>query len=246
MIRAERLAFAYRRFPWSRPRTALHDISWTAARGSLQLLAGANGAGKSTLLRLLAGLIAPTAGTLEILGLPAGSRELLNRIAWLPEVVDAAWRLTAHQMVELSAALYGFAGADRRARVEQSLADVGLAALAARSYRTLSKGERRRVGVAQALVTDAELLLLDEPLDGVDPESAERLLGHLARLASLGKTVVVSSHVLLDGSHGGDVLTLLDGGRIAASGPPGELLRGDTPGARLSFAELLRHTRSRP
>jgi len=242
-IRARRLAFSYRPMPWSRPRVALADASLTVATGSLHLLAGANGAGKSTLLKLLAGVARPSSGELELLGLPAGAAALRGRIAWMPEATSVAWRLPTARMVELSASLYGHAGAARRAQVERALADAGMSELAARSYATLSKGERRRVGVAQALATGAELLLLDEPLDGVDPESAELLLERLSARARAGATVLLSSHVLLDGRSGGDALSVLDGGRLIASGPPAQLW-GDGEGRRVGFAELLRRARA--
>lgn len=241
-IRALQLSYRYRRWPWSTPRVALRDVSWTVERGTLQLLAGANGAGKSTLLRLLAGVVAPSGGQIELLDLPLGSPQLRGRLAWMPEASDARWRLAVRELLELAAALYGGDGAAQRARVDTALAEALLEPLAKRSFATLSKGERRRVGVAQALATGAELLLLDEPLDGVDPESAELLLESLARRARAGATIVLSSHVLLDGRIGGDGLALLDRGALIASGPPATLLCGPA-GERLPFAALLRRAR---
>lgn len=242
-IRARNLSFAYRRFPWSRPQFALRDASLVVAPGTLHLLAGANGAGKSTLLRLLAGIALPSSGELELLGLRAGAKALRGRVAWMPEASHDGWGLPIESMVELAAELHGFSGAARREQVDRALADVQLEPLRRRQWSTISKGERRRAAVAQALATGAELLLLDEPLDGVDPESAERLLERLVARTRAGATVVVSSHVLLDGTAGGDVLTVLDGGRVVASGRPAELLR-DAAGARVTFAQLLRSTRS--
>jgi ABC-type multidrug transport system ATPase subunit len=247
-IRADRLAHDYRRLPplvsgwWpgsSRRRASLRDVSLRVAMGELHLLAGANGAGKSTLLLILAGALAPSSGTIEILGAPVGARETRARVAWLPEASDASSRLTAREAARLQAALYGLARADGRVRAAQMLHDVGLDALADRPLRTLSKGERRRAALAQALVSDPDLLLLDEPLDGVDPESSELLLDLLARRAAAGKAVLLSSHVLLDGRRGGDVLTVLDAGRVVASGPPAAVLRRPEGGEPLSFAELL-------
>ncbi len=241
-ICAQHLAYRYRPWPWSAPRVALRDVSFTMERGTLQLLAGANGAGKSTLLRLLAGVTLPSAGEVTLLDHAPGAKELRGRVAWMPEASDATWRLQVRELLELAAALYGFAGAARRARVEEALTAALLDPLAKRSYATLSKGERRRVGIAQALATGAELLLLDEPLDGVDPESAELLLAALAARARAGASILLSSHVLLDGQAGGDQLCILDGGILVASGPPAELMRGPT-GERLGFAQLLRRAR---
>ncbi len=241
-IRAEQLHFRYRRWPWSQPRTALRDVTLRVERGTLLLLAGANGAGKSTLLRLLAGVLVPSSGRIELFDLPLGAPPLRGRLAWMPEANEARWRLDARELLELAAALYGGSGAAQRQRVEAALSDALLEPLARRSFATLSKGERRRVGVAQALATGAELLLLDEPLDGVDPESAELLLQSLARRARAGTTIVVSSHVLLDGQVGGDALALLDRGALIAVGPPATLLTGPA-GERLSFAALLQRAR---
>jgi len=243
-IRAERLAHVYRRFPWSRGRASLRDVTLRVGMGELHLLAGANGAGKSTLLLVLAGALAPSAGRVEILGAPIGAPATRERVAWLPEASDGASRLTAREAARLQAALYGLPRAAGRERAAQSLHDVGLDALADRPLRTLSKGERRRAALAQALVPDPDLLLLDEPLDGVDPESSELLLELLARRAAGGKSVLLSSHVLLDGRRGGDVLTVLDAGRVVASGPPAELLARPEGGEPLSFAELLRRRRA--
>jgi ABC-type multidrug transport system ATPase subunit len=240
----ERIDCWYRRFPWSRGRAALRDVSLRVARGELHLLAGANGAGKSTLLKILAGVARPSGGSVRVLDHEPGARALLGRFAWLPEASESESRVAARASIEYWAALYGFRGSERRDRAARVLDEVGLAPLAERSLRSLSKGERRRVAVAQALVSDAELYLLDEPLDGVDPESSELLIGVFAARCRAGSTVLLSSHVLLDGRRGGDVLTVLDAGRVVASGPPDRLLERDERGAALSFAELLRRRRA--
>jgi len=242
-LTAQHLHFSYRRFPCSRGRVALADVSLRIEAGELHLLAGANGAGKSTLLRILAGVVRPTAGSVVLFGGKDG-RDAAHRVAWLPEAVDAESRLLARESVELYAALYGARGAERRARAAAALDEVGMTPLASRQLRTLSKGERRRVALAQALVTDASLFLLDEPLDGVDPESSELLLERLVARCRAGASVLLATHVLLDGRRGGDVLTVLDAGRVAASGPPSKLLF-DERGAPISFAELLRRARER-
>jgi len=242
-IRADHLALVYRRFPWSRGRAALADVSLTVAAGEFHLLAGANGAGKSTLLMLLAGVLAPSGGTAEVLGAAVGSAAVRRRVAWLPEASETTSRLTAREAARMQGALYGLSSATGRERAAQSLHEVGLDRLADRSLHTLSKGERRRAALAQVLVSDPELLLLDEPLDGVDPESGELLLELLARRAATGKTVLLSTHVLLDGRRGAQRLTVLDAGRVVASGPPAELLRRPEGGEPLSFAELLRRRR---
>lgn len=242
-IRTDRLALVYRRFPWSHGRTALAEVTFEVASGELHLLAGANGAGKSTLLLLLAGLLAPSSGSAEVLGAPAGSPAIRRRVAWLPEASETTSRLTAREAALLQGALYGLARADGRERAAQALRDVGLERLADRSLHTLSKGERRRAALAQALVSDPDLLLLDEPLDGVDPESSELLLDLLARRCAAGKSVLLSTHVLLDGRRAAQRLTVLDAGRVVASGPPAELLRRPEGGEPLTFAELLRRRR---
>jgi len=242
---ADRLRYSYRRFPWSRGRLALRDVSLRIAVGELHLLAGANGAGKSTLLRILAGLERPDGGRVTLFGLESGDREVLGRVAWLPEASDAESRLTARESVELFAALYGFRGAQRREQAERALGEVGMAGHARHQLRRLSKGELRRVAVAQTLVTGAELLLLDEPLDGVDPEASERLLELLTARCRAGASVLLSTHVLLDGRRGGDVLTVLDAGGVVASGPPSVVLERDAEGTPISFAELLRRARGR-
>jgi ABC-2 type transport system ATP-binding protein len=240
---AEGVHHSYRRFPWSRGRPALSGVSLTVRTGELHLLAGPNGAGKSTLLKVLCGLLDPRSGSVAVFGRPPLDRGAARRIAWMPEAIDAESRLTAREAVELHAALYGFRGADRRARSDAALEQVGMAALARRPLRLLSKGEQRRVAFAQALVSDADLLLLDEPLDGVDPESSERLVELLSERCATGKSALLSTHVLLDGRRG-HVLTVLEAGRVLASGPPDQLLPRGADGTPITFAELLRRARA--
>jgi ABC-type multidrug transport system ATPase subunit len=242
VVGVDHLDFEYRRYPWSRGRAALRDVTMQVRAGELHLLAGANGAGKSTLLALLAGVLEPTRGRASVFERRPVERSLRPRVAWLPEAVDSTSRLTAHHSVELSARLHGAFGRAARERADASLEAVGMSSLARRPLRTLSKGERRRVGVAATLATGASLLLLDEPLDGVDPESSELLLAKFAELCRAGASVLLSTHVLLDGRRGGDTLTVLDAGRVVASGPPASVLAAPD-GSPRSFAELLRAAR---
>lgn len=246
VVRVEQLDYAYRRFPWSAARLALRSVTLSVARGELLLLAGANGAGKSTLLQIVAGLLAPSGGRVELFGGSPGAAAASGRLAWMPEAIESRSRLRVHQQVELAAAFYGWFGATGRERAAQALDEVGLAALADRRGHTLSKGERRRVAVACTLVSSAELLLLDEPLDGVDPESSEQLLLRLVERAAAGQSVLLSSHVLLDAHDGvaGPVrMAVLDRGALVATGSPRGLLR-TADGTPRSFATLLREVRA--
>jgi ABC-2 type transport system ATP-binding protein len=216
------LTHRYSTWPWSRSKEALRDISLAGSAGEIHALIGSNGAGKSTLLRHLAGLL--PSDRVEVLGRPAGHQATRDAVVYLPDVHDSASRLTVAEAVDLQSVLYGFTGAERRERVAAALASVGMEEAAHRRLSVLSHGQRRRVGLAQALVPRARLLLLDEPLAGVDPVWSERIRGLLAALADEGVGIVLSSHHLADVEQVCHTVTVLDQGTIVVSGAVDEVL----------------------
>jgi ABC-type multidrug transport system ATPase subunit len=206
---------------WGRPpRIAVHGISWRLARGQVLGLLGPNGSGKSTTLKALAGLLAPTSGECLVCGHAAGSNAARAQVGYLPESPAFAPHLTGREFLAFCA---GLSAADGK-RVEEMLAWSGLAPDADRRLATYSKGMLQRVGLAQAVLHDPAVVLLDEPAGGLDP--AGRLaLGKLIReLAARGKAVVFSSHLLAQAEEICDRIAILGQGRLLAIGTPAELL----------------------
>ena len=201
---------------WYGDTVALADVSFSLGPGVTGLL-GHNGAGKSTALKLCAGFTQPSAGTVRVLGTDlAASPEAYRRIG-IAHDRDALWGfLTARGMVALCARLRG--AADPEAAAGRALAEVGLEDAADRKLKGFSHGMRQRVKLAQALAHDPELLLLDEPLNGLDPAQRRTVVELIRRLGEEGRTVVVSSHVLHEVERMAPRVLVLVNGHLVASG----------------------------
>ncbi len=195
---------------------ALSDVTFEIEDGMTALL-GPNGAGKSTIMRLICGLAVPDDGAIEVLGSrPRGDLDLHRRIGLVPQQEELLGALDAAGFVRCAAALHGMDEPDRRARA--ALDRVALDPDETRPLATYSKGMRQRVKLAQALVHEPELLVLDEPLNGLDPVQRIRMIGLFRDLAAEGRTVLVSSHVLDEVERFGSRILLVVRGRIAAEG----------------------------
>lgn len=199
---------------WFGHKVAVSDLSCSFGPGLTGLL-GPNGAGKTTLLRIVCGLLQPSEGSVTVLGVdPRRHPEVYRRIALVPEEDAVYGFLTARRFVGYAAALSG----SPRDAVADAIAAVELDEAANRPVAGFSKGMRQRVKVAAALVTNPEILILDEPLNGTDPVQRARLITMFRRLAAEGRTVIVSSHVLAEVERMADrVLAVVDG-RLAAAG----------------------------
>ena len=202
---------------------ALNDVTTAVAPGVTGLL-GPNGAGKSTFLKLLAGQLRPSQGEVRVLGLPAwGSPELFHRVGLCPEA-DAFWEgLTGMQFVTALLRLTGYDEAECRSRAEGALAQMDLLEAKDRKIGGYSKGMRQRVKLAQALAHDPEVLLLDEPVSGMDPVNRRRVIDLVKRLGREGRTVVVSSHILHEVEAMTRRVLLIHNGRILAEGDVREI-----------------------
>ena len=188
--------------------TALNDVSIAFPQGEIIGLLGPNGAGKSTVIKLIAGIIFPTEGEV----LPAGAK--WPGIGYKPERLVFPGNMMVGQYLEMVA---GLCNIDRRSMEEtvlQSLARVNLLGSAQRQIKTLSKGMRQRLGLAQALIGDPELLLLDEPSSGLDPEGQVEMLTYIEELRSAGKTILMSSHQLQEVTQVCTTLIILNNGRV--------------------------------
>lgn len=232
------ISFTYRSvWPWVRSQDALRSVSLTVQPGEVHALVGANGSGKSTLIKVLVGLLKTQTGEVKVLGRAADSPENHAEVAYLPEDGYGDTRLTVREALGLHAALHGVPRQEVQDRIDARLEDVDMRGFARRSLRALSKGQRRRVALAQTLLSEPALALLDEPFDGVDPVRCEELCDLLRRRASQGTTVLFSSHSLTDVERAADTVSLFAEGRVVQSGPleevtasPGEwsvALRGE-------------------
>ena len=206
---------------WFGQKVALSDVTVDFSPGVTGLL-GPNGAGKTTLLRVLTGLQVPSQGSVSILGVdPRKDRSVYERVAIVPEDEAVYPDLTGRQFVALKARLGRCS--DPAAAAERALDTVGLGDAADRALGGFSKGMRQRAKVAAALVTDPEVLVLDEPLNGADPVQRAQLIDLFVRLGAEGRTVIVSSHVLVEVERMTHRVVAMIDGRLAAVGRIDEL-----------------------
>lgn len=206
---------------WYGDTVALADVSFTIGPGVTGLL-GHNGAGKSTALRLCGGFSTPRSGTVRVLGLdPRRNPEVYRRVGIAPDHSPPWPFLTAREVVRLCAKLRGVR--DPAAAAERALAEVDLLDVAGRAVGGFSHGLRQRVKLAQALAHDPEILLLDEPLNGLDPAQRRHVVELLRQLGDAGRTVVVSSHVLHEVERMAPRVLVLVNGRLVAEGETAEI-----------------------
>ena len=213
-----------------RPYRALDGLTLAVEPGEVFGFLGPNGAGKTTTLKLLMQLVYPTSGTASILGRPLGDLEMKRRIGFLPENPYFYDYLTAEELLTYFAGLFGYSGAERRTRVARMLDAVGLGAERRLPLRKFSKGMVQRVGIAQALINDPEVVFFDEPMSGLDPLGRREIRELILRLRGEGRTVFFSSHVLSDAEALCSRVALLVGGRLVASGAISEIQALDVGG----------------
>lgn len=194
--------------------TVLREVSFEVAPGETLALLGHNGAGKTTSIKALLGLIGIEGGRIRVFGQAPGSREALSRLGYLPENPYFYDHLSGREFLGLVADLHGLDSEVRRRRVEECLKLVGMRGDADRRLRGYSKGMLQRMGLAQALMNDPELLILDEPMGGLDPVGRHQIRAILGELKSRGKTIVVSSHILSDVESIADRAVILRGGEV--------------------------------
>lgn len=239
VVRSERLTKDFPSGFWRpRPRRALDALSLDVPAGGVFGLLGPNGAGKSTTLKLLLNLLKPTAGVAELFGRPAGDVQVRRRLGFLPENPTFYDHLTAEEVVGYFAGLFGISGEERRRRVAAVLDRVALGAERRRPLRQYSKGMLQRVGLAQALVNDPELVILDEPMSGLDPIGRRDVRETILDLRDQGRTVLFSSHILSDAELLCSRVGILSKGRLVASGSLSELTSGGGHGAEIVVAGL--------
>jgi ABC-2 type transport system ATP-binding protein len=238
-IRTEALTKYYKVGFWRpRPYLALDALTMQVGAGEVFGFLGPNGAGKTTTLKLLMQLIYPTAGRAEILGRPVGDVAVKRRIGYLPEQPYFYDYLTAEELLHYFAALFGYAPAERRARTAALLDEVGIGAERRLPLRKFSKGMLQRVGIAQALINEPELVFLDEPMSGLDPLGRREIRQLILRLRDRGCTVFFSSHVLADAETLCSRVAILANGRLVTAGRLSELLAFQVRGWELVVSGL--------
>jgi len=210
---------------WNRPKArALDDVDFDVRRGEVFGLLGPNGSGKSTTVKLLLGLLYPTRGHIEVFGRSPRHVQTKSRIGYLPEESYLYRYLNSRETLDFFGNLFQLPKGERRDRAEQLLEMVGLSQTRTRAVGEFSKGMQRRIGLAQALINDPDLVILDEPTSGLDPIGCREMKDLILALARRGKTVILSSHLLSDVEDVCDRVLILYGGRVQAQGTLKELL----------------------
>ncbi len=214
---------------WMRARVrAVESLDLEVRQGEIYGLLGPNGSGKSTTIKVLLGLLHKTSGRVSVMGKPPTDVSVKKRIGVLPEESYLYPFLNAYETLEFYAKLFELDRTARKRRIEELLDMVGLTAVAHRQVKEYSKGMQRRIGLAQALINDPELLILDEPTTGLDPIGSRQVKDLIIDLGKRGKTILLSSHQLSDVEDVVDRLTILYGGRKQAEGSPDDLLTAST------------------
>jgi ABC-2 type transport system ATP-binding protein len=202
---------------WYGPVIGVNQIT-LELRPGITGLVGANGAGKTTLMSLAMGQLRPDLGSVRVHGMDTWQARAKRHLGYCPDVDTFYEEMSGRQFVETIAGLHGFSGWEARRRTEETLDLVGMADRAERRLRGYSKGMRQRIKLAQALVHDPEILILDEPLSGIDPIGRQEFLGLFAQLAARNKCLLVSSHELEELEKLTDHVAIMTRGRIAAIG----------------------------
>lgn len=217
---------------------AVKDISFEVYEGEIFGFLGPNGAGKTTTIKMLTGLIAPTSGSAMILGEPAPSPEAMKGVGFLPENPYVYPYLTPREFVTLCGRLSGVSGAHIFGRVEAVIQKVGMSTAIDRPVRNLSKGMLQRVGLAAALVHEPKLLILDEPMSGLDPVGRKDVRDLILEEKKAGRTVFFSSHILTDVEMICDRVTILRTGRVVVAGAMKELLAAGSRHSEITLEDV--------
>jgi ABC-2 type transport system ATP-binding protein len=214
---------------------AVRGVAFDVQKGEIFGVLGPNGAGKTTTIKILLGLVFPTSGTLRIFGHEHPGPDAMRRVGYLPENPYVYQYLRAHEFLDLCGRLCGMSAADRKRRTEEMITKVGLAHATDRPIGNFSKGMTQRIGLAQALLHDPELLILDEPMSGLDPIGRKEVRDLIVEEKARGKTILFTSHILSDVEKLCDRVAIVHRGKVTAYGALETLLR---PEVRRTELEL--------
>ncbi|HOK66247.1 MAG TPA: ATP-binding cassette domain-containing protein [Anaerohalosphaeraceae bacterium] len=211
---------------WGRPKVkAVVDLNLKVRYNEIYGFLGPNGSGKTTTIKMLLNLLHPTKGHAFVLGGRSTDPAIAARIGYLPEESYLYRYLTARETLDFYGRIFGLPASVRKSRIDTLLEMVGLAGLGSRRIGTYSKGMMRRIGLAQALINDPDLLILDEPTSGMDPIGTRQIKDLLLELARRGKTILLCSHLLADVEDVCDRIGIMYGGKMQVEGPVRELLQ---------------------
>jgi ABC-2 type transport system ATP-binding protein len=218
------------------PLTAVDHVSFSVRKGEVLGFLGPNGAGKSTTMKMITGFLSPTEGTAVVQGHDVVNEpiEVKSRIGYLPEGAPLYGDMTARALLNFVAEVRGQSKAERRRRIEEVIAQVHLEEVIFRPVETLSKGFKRRVGLAQAILHDPDLLILDEPTDGLDPNQKHEVRTLLQNMAA-NKAIVISTHILEEVDAVCTRAMIIAHGRLLADGTPEELRASSSARPALSI-----------
>jgi ABC-2 type transport system ATP-binding protein len=225
IVETRKLTKIYRDFWGRQKKVALRALNFEVRRGEIFGLLGPNGSGKTTTIKLLLGLLFPTDGEAFIFGKPAADVRKNEKIGYLPEESYLYRFLNAEETLDFYGRLFDMAPATRNSRAKELIEKVGLKNDRKRTLREYSKGMRQRIGLAQALINDPDLVILDEPTSGLDPLGARWMKDLIAGLRNSGKTVIMCSHRLEDVQDICDRIAILNEGELQAYGDIEQLLQ---------------------
>ncbi len=225
VVETRNLSKLYRDFWGRKKKVALNALNLTVERGEIFGLLGPNGSGKTTTIKLLLGLLYPTGGEAFVLGQPAAQVRKNERIGFLPEESYLYRFLNAEETLDFYARLFDIPAPERRRRVQYYIEMVGLKADRKRILKEYSKGMRQRIGLAQALINDPELVVLDEPTSGLDPLGTRWMKDLILDLRAKGKTILMCSHRLEDVQNICDRIAILHEGQLQELGQVSTLLQ---------------------
>lgn len=210
---------------WGRAKVvAVEDLNLKINYNEVYGLLGPNGSGKTTTIKMLLSLLHPTKGKCLVLGGDARDTKINSRIGFLPEESYLYKYLTARETLDFYGRIFGLPGSVRKERIDVLLDMVGLSAVANRQIGTFSKGMARRIGLAQSLINDPDLLILDEPTSGLDPIGTRQIKDLIIKLSQRGKTILLCSHLLADVEDVCDRISILYGGKMRCEGKVSDLL----------------------
>ncbi len=239
VLKVEGLGKTFKIGFWGRRVTAVHHLDLEVRRGEVFGFLGPNGAGKTTTLKMLMGLIYPTSGKAWLFGREIGDLDARRRLGFLPESPYFYDYLTGGEFLRFYGHLFGLGGGALERRADELLEMVGMSHARNLQLRKFSKGMLQRVGIAQALVNDPELVVLDEPMSGLDPVGRKEVRDLILRLKESGKTIFFSSHILHDAEMLCDRVAIIMKGKLVACGRVSELLRqGDTKSVEMIVGGL--------
>lgn len=205
---------------------ALDNIKLNVANGGCFGLLGPNGAGKSTLMKLLTGILEPDSGTIKMLGSDSKSNkdDIIRKTGYVPQDITLFETLSARRNLIFFGEMYGLKGSELKKRVDEVLEQVGLADRAKDRLGSFSGGMKRRINIAASLLHDPELIILDEPTVGIDPQSRNHIFEMIRSLKESGKTILYSTHYMEEAETLCDDIAIMDGGRVIAEGALGDVL----------------------